>query len=162
MLGNATTSNKVIYVCTLQLYVHICYMGLHMYMVHIHIWWNKHANNKLHDYMKFHSACCFSLFVLSAVIELAVSPPKKKLSPNPIWLTVRVCVCVCGTYNALLVEAAEIARGWGGLPVMLALHRILRPVGHNANRSTGIARRGRASVLKMFKIGVEKVSILYI
>lgn len=120
---------------------------------------DKHAINKLHDYMKFHSTWRFSLFVLLAVIELEVNPKKTQsniVSPNPNCASqcecVRVCACVClrvfacGTYNALLVETAEITRGRGGLPVMLALHRILRPVRHNAYRPTGIARRGRTSI----------------
>jgi len=43
------------------------------------------------------------------------------------------------THNALLIQAAKIAGGRGGLPVVLALHRILSPVGHNPYGSPGIA-----------------------
>lgn len=45
------------------------------------------------------------------------------------------------THNALLIQAAEIAGGGGGLPIVLALHGILRPIGHNPYRSTGVAGR---------------------
>lgn len=109
---------------------------------------DKHAINKLHDYTKFLSVLGLVAFVfLTAVIELDVTP-----KPSPT----RRCVCAVCTYNAFLVQAAEITRGRCGLPVVLTLYRILGPIGNDAYGTAGIARGGRASAGKRRWEGLAK------